>query len=95
MVLRRDLPESRINFTVAHEICHTFFYERAPEIKLAHPVDPEEERLCNCGAEESSHPEFDVRRRAKNKIISLDTLQTLMALSTESAFRPCSSYFAS
>ena len=53
MILRRDLPEGRINFTVAHEICHTFFYERVPEIKFAaHPADPEEERLCNSGAEE-------------------------------------------
>ena len=45
MVLRRDLPEGRINFTVAHEICHTFFYERVPEVKFAaHAVDQEEER---------------------------------------------------
>src|SRR5579863_9075399 len=57
MVLRSDLAEGRINFTVAHEICHTFFYERVPEIKFAsHAVDEEEERLCNCGAEEILMP---------------------------------------
>jgi hypothetical protein len=80
MVLRRDLPEARINFTVAHEICHTFFYERVPEIKFtAHPVDPEEERLCNSGAEELLMPAIDVKRRAKDKPVSLGALQVLAA----------------
>src|ERR1039458_6899142 len=66
MVLRRDLPEGRINFTVAHEICHTFFYERVPEVKFAaHAVDQEEERLCNYGAEEILMPALDLRRCAK------------------------------
>ena len=78
MILRRDLPESRINFTVAHEICHTFFYERVPEIKFAsHAVDQEEERLCNCGAEEILMPALDVRRCAKNEPVSLDVLQMM------------------
>jgi hypothetical protein len=78
MVLRRDLPEGRINFTVAHEICHTFFYERVPEIKFSsHPVDPEEERLCNCGAAELLMPAHDVKRRVKEKPVSLEALQTL------------------
>jgi hypothetical protein len=78
MVLRRDLPEGRINFTVAHEICHTFFYERVPEIKFgAYPVDSEEERLCNCGAEELLMPAMDVKRRAKEKPVSLEALQAL------------------
>jgi hypothetical protein len=78
MILRRDLPKGRINFTVAHEICHTFFYERVPEIKFAsHPVDQEEERLCNCGAEEILMPALDVRRYAKNEPVSLEVLQTM------------------
>ena len=78
MVLRRDLPEGRINFTVAHEICHTFFYERVPEIKFSsHPVDPEEERLCNSGAEELLMPAIDVKRRAKDMTMSLGALQVL------------------
>ena len=73
MVLRRDLPEGRINFTVAHEICHTFFYERVPEIKfVSHAVDQEEERLCNCGAEEILMPALDVRRCGKNEPVSMD-----------------------
>jgi hypothetical protein len=80
MVLRRDLPEGRINFTVAHEICHTFFYERVPEIKFAaHPVDPQEERLCNCGAEELLMPALDVKRRAKDQPVSLAVLQAMAA----------------
>jgi hypothetical protein len=80
MVLRRDLPEGRINFTVAHEICHTFFYERVPEIKFStHPADPEEERLCNRGAEELLMPALDVKRRAKDKAVSLAALQALAA----------------
>lgn len=78
MILRRDLPEGRINFTVAHEICHTFFYERVPEIKFsAHPVDEEEERLCNHGAEELLMPALDVRRRTKGRVASLDALRDL------------------
>lgn len=78
MLLKRDIPEGRINFTVAHEICHTFFYERVPEIKFAdHPVDPEEERLCNCGAEELLMPAFDVKRRARGEPVCLAALQKL------------------
>ncbi|HEY0460582.1 MAG TPA: hypothetical protein VGC97_15705, partial [Pyrinomonadaceae bacterium] len=30
--LRKDRPKERINFTFAHEIAHTFFYEAAPSI---------------------------------------------------------------
>jgi hypothetical protein len=78
MILRRDLPEGRINFTVAHEICHTFFYERVPEIKFsAHPVDEGEERLCNRGAEELLMPALDVRRRTKDRVASLEALRDL------------------
>jgi hypothetical protein len=80
IVLRRYLPEGRINFTVAHEICHTFFYERVPEIKFeSHTVDQEEERLCNCGAAEILMPAQDVRRCAKNEPVSLDVLQMMAA----------------
>jgi Zn-dependent peptidase ImmA (M78 family) len=78
MVLRRDLPASRINFTVAHEICHTFFYQRVPEIKFAnHACDRDEERLCNLGAEELLMPGLDVKRRAKDQAISLQALKIL------------------
>jgi Zn-dependent peptidase ImmA (M78 family) len=80
MVLRRDMPERRINFTVAHEICHTFFYERVPEIKFgSHAIDKEEERLCNCGAEEILMPALDVRRCARDKPVSLNSLQMMAA----------------
>jgi hypothetical protein len=78
MILRRDLPEGRINFTVAHEICHTFFYERVPEIKFsAHSADQEEERLCNRGAEELLMPALDVKRRAKDRPVSFEALRGL------------------
>ena len=78
MILRRGLPEGRINFTVAHEICHTFFYERVPDIKFAaHPVDLYEERLCNRGAEELLMPALDVRRRAKDQPVSLAVLRAM------------------
>jgi hypothetical protein len=80
MVLRRDLPEGRINFTVAHEICHTFFYERVPEIKFAsHAADQEEEHLCNYGAEEILMPAGDIKRCAKNEPVSLNALQMMAA----------------
>jgi len=80
MVLRRDLPKARINFTVAHEICHTFFYERVPEIKFTpHAVDQDEERLCNCGAEEILMPAADVRRRARGNPVSLSFLEVMAA----------------
>jgi len=80
LFLRRDLPEARINFTVAHEICHTFFYERVPEIKYgSQTVDQGEERLCNSGAEEILMPALDVRRCAKDKPVTLDVLLALAA----------------
>jgi hypothetical protein len=80
MALRPDLPANRINFTVAHEICHTFFYQRVPEIKFAnHVCDPDEERLCNLGAEELLMPGSDVKKRAKDQEVSLRTLESLAA----------------
>lgn|GEM_PF-4367430 len=78
MALRPDLPSTRIRFTVAHELCHTFFYEEVPEIKFTnHPCDEGEERLCNVGAAELLMPETDVKRQAKGKAVSLATLEEL------------------
>ena len=33
--VKRDCSEERSRFTLAHEACHTFFYEFVPEIKFA------------------------------------------------------------
>jgi len=53
MFVRRAMSPERIRFAVAHEICHTFFYEFVPEMKFSSPrVDRQEERLCNFGAAE-------------------------------------------
>ncbi|HEU4713866.1 MAG TPA: ImmA/IrrE family metallo-endopeptidase [Pyrinomonadaceae bacterium] len=57
--LKRDAPRHRRNFTLAHEISHTFFYEL-----LNHPkntlrdrgFDPEEEFFCDLGAAELLMP---------------------------------------
>jgi hypothetical protein len=57
--LKKDVFDLRKNFTLAHEIAHTFFYGL-----LAHPnsfrgsvaSDPEEERLCDAAAAEMLMP---------------------------------------
>jgi len=57
--LKQDASKERKNFTLAHEIAHTFFYD-----VLTHPksyrghkdFDPEEERLCDIGASELLMP---------------------------------------
>lgn len=60
--LRKDRPYGRTNFTCAHELGHTFFYESVPSIKYRTTVnsqphhDPEEERLCNVAAAELLMP---------------------------------------
>ncbi len=66
---------------MAHELCHTFFYEVVPEIKfLPRPNDPAEERLCNLGAAELLMPEKLVKREAKGQPVCLRTLERLAAL---------------
>ncbi len=78
MVLRREAPESRIRFTIAHEICHTFFYEFVPELKFQpHNIDEQEERLCNLGAAELLIPAASLKRHARNLPVSLDSLEQL------------------
>ena len=60
--LRKDRPKERMNFTFAHEIAHTFFYESVPTIKYRtvennYPQhDEDEEKLCNIAASELLMP---------------------------------------
>lgn len=60
--LRKDRPHERKNFTCAHELGHTFFYEAVPSVKYrtvnSHEPrrDPEEESLCNIAAAELLMP---------------------------------------
>ncbi len=87
VVLRKGAPNSRQRFTVAHEICHTFFYEAAPELKLgANHEDPFEEALCNYGASCLLMPEDVIRPNALVSnpcLASLETLSQLFAVSHE------------
>jgi hypothetical protein len=80
MRLRKNAADVRIRFTMAHELCHTFFYELVPEIKFApHETDDEEERLCNLGAASFLLPASVLRRRVKPLLPHLKTLELLAA----------------
>jgi IrrE N-terminal-like domain len=78
MRLKKSAADVRIRFTMAHELCHTFFYELVPEIKFApHETDDEEERLCNLGAAAFLVPTSALRRRVKKLQPRLETLELL------------------
>lgn len=66
IVYRPDGPETRRNFSIGHEISHTFFPDCANAIRYRgprHKCDPEQyvEELCDLGASELllPTPEFD------------------------------------
>jgi hypothetical protein len=90
LVVNDRVSLARQRFTTAHEICHTFFYEAAPEIKFRpHDTDSFEEALCNQGAAALLMPTDDVLSQVKSKDVSLDTLDDLSqryAVSMEAAF---------
>jgi hypothetical protein len=76
LVLSKRMPATRRLFTVAHEICHTFFYEVVPEMKFyPHQRDEAEERLCNFGAAELLMPASHVQRFASRLKPSLSALE--------------------
>ena len=78
MLLSKSAPSTRMLFTVAHEICHTFFYEMVPEIKfLPHQTDEAEERLCNFGAAELLMPASHIRKLASRQKPSLSALRSI------------------
>lgn len=78
LVLKRASAPTRMRFTIAHEICHTFFYEVVPELKFApHETDSLEERLCNVGAAELLIPADDLHAQASRLAPSLLALEEL------------------
>lgn len=68
--LKRNANKCRKNFTLAHEIAHTFFYDL-----LTHPMsyrgsldfDPEEERLCDMAAAELLMPSHILKSDIANE----------------------------
>jgi hypothetical protein len=85
VLLKKDGPATRLRFTLAHEIGHTYFYELAPEIKFApHDIDPTEERLCDLAAAEILMPARDTRRAARGMPVCLETLGALAEQSSVS-----------
>jgi len=88
--LRKDRPYERTNFTCAHELGHTFFYESVPSIKYRTMTnsqphhDPEEERLCNIAAAELLMPSDVFRKIARDYCASPQSLQ-LIARTFESS----------
>jgi len=65
--LNKRASRRRKNFTLAHEISHTFFYEILHHRRNPHRidgVDEEEERLCDIGATELLMPATNFRMDA-------------------------------
>jgi Zn-dependent peptidase ImmA (M78 family) len=78
ITLREEASAARNRFTIAHELCHTFFYEIVPELKFgSHDTDPQEERLCNLGAGELLIPARHLKSHAKKQPISINSLEGL------------------
>jgi Zn-dependent peptidase ImmA (M78 family) len=78
ITLREEASATRNRFTIAHELCHTFFYEIVPELKFgSHDTDPQEERLCNLGAGELLIPGRHLKSHAKKQPLSIDSLEGL------------------
>jgi hypothetical protein len=80
MRLKKSIPLVRARFTLAHEVCHTFFYELVPELKFVpHETNLSEERLCNAGAAAILVPGKSLRRRMNRVPVSLETLEIIAA----------------
>jgi len=84
--LRKDRSHERKNFTLAHELAHTFFYESVPSIKYRsltslHPHhDADEETLCNIAAAEMLMPSPVFSKIAKDYSATPRSLQELSRL---------------
>jgi hypothetical protein len=78
ILLARQSSHTRLRFTLAHEICHTFFYEYVPEVKFVpHEIDPMEERLCDFGAAELLMPASAVKQTATERPVCIQSLRAL------------------
>lgn len=78
ILLKKQINCERARFTVAHEICHTYFYELVPELKfVSQETDPFEERICDFGAAELLMPEPSVRKSAAALTVCLESLNRL------------------
>lgn len=78
LTLNKQASEGRRRFTLAHEICHTFFYELVPEIKFVpHEPSEDEERLCDLGAGELLMPRSLLRHSARDRAVCLESLAAL------------------
>ncbi len=78
MLVKKKQPQARVRFTIAHEICHTFFYEIVPELKfVSHQTDPAEERLCNFGAAALLMPNDDTMKATHKIMPSIVVLEQL------------------
>jgi hypothetical protein len=78
MRLRKNVSAVRMRFSIAHEVCHTFFYELVPEMKFRpHEPDDAEERLCNFGAAVLLVPVKALRLSARRLPICLGSLERL------------------
>jgi hypothetical protein len=84
--LRKDRPHGRRNFTCAHEVAHTFFFEKVPLIKYQRiesrevTYDSEEEFLCNVAASELLMPLESLKRIASAYTPSPESLQQLAGI---------------
>jgi IrrE N-terminal-like domain len=78
MVVSKNISSARFRFTIAHEICHTFFYEYVPEFKFfPHRTDDLEERLCDLGAAELLMPAIAIQKSAPLLAVCIESLCTL------------------
>lgn len=78
LILNRDIDERRRRFTLAHEICHTFFYELVPEMKFVpHKACEVEEHLCDVGAAELLMPRKQIRAAVRDLAPCIESLKDL------------------
>lgn len=86
ITVHSEEPPERQNFSIAHEIVHTFFREACPNPQPS----PQEERLCDLGAAELVMPEARFAEQLADKELSfarLDYCRREFEASLEAAAR--------
>jgi len=84
--LKKNQSHERKNFTLAHEVSHTFFHGAVPvtKYKMNGPTtsdfDPEEERLCDIAASELLMPSLTFSAIAKDYLASPSSVIKIAAL---------------